>query len=139
MVTLKNNYIYHFSGRTPKVAGSTLVHAVNNYWFDYADTGHAFEILKGAMVLAEGNVFQNIATELESATFTGQMYTPDGGSACKAVLGRTCPMNIFGASGALSKLDTSFLPNFADKNIAAAVNPTGTMETTIPANAGNVL
>jgi pectin lyase len=31
-VTLKGNYIHHTSGRSPKVGGSTLLHAVNNYW-----------------------------------------------------------------------------------------------------------
>ncbi|KAF0640933.1 hypothetical protein FPSE5266_09996, partial [Fusarium pseudograminearum] len=30
LVTLKNNYIYRVSGRGPKVAGNTLLHAVNN-------------------------------------------------------------------------------------------------------------
>lgn len=29
MVTLKGNYIYHMSGRSPKVAANTLLHAVS--------------------------------------------------------------------------------------------------------------
>lgn len=33
MVTLKGNYIYHMSGRSPKVQSNTLLHAVS-----YADT-----------------------------------------------------------------------------------------------------
>lgn len=138
MVTLKNNYIYHMSGRSPKVAGSTLLHAVNNYWYDYSDSGHAFEIAEGAMVLAEGNVFQNVPVELEASSFTGQMYTA-GGSSCSTSLGRTCPVNIFGTSGTLSETDTTFLTNFAGKNIASADTASSTMETTVPANAGNVL
>ena len=32
LVTFKNNYIHHFSGRAPKVGGNTLLHAVNNYF-----------------------------------------------------------------------------------------------------------
>lgn len=30
-ITLKNNYIHNFSGRAPKLGGSTVLHAVNNY------------------------------------------------------------------------------------------------------------
>lgn len=29
LVTLQKNYIYHFSGRSPKVQGNTLLHAVS--------------------------------------------------------------------------------------------------------------
>jgi pectin lyase len=32
LVTFKNNYVHHFSGRAPKVGGNTLLHAVNNYF-----------------------------------------------------------------------------------------------------------
>lgn len=35
-----------------------LLHAVSIYW--YANTGHAFEADSGAMIVAEGNVFQNV-------------------------------------------------------------------------------
>lgn len=30
-ITFKNNYVHHFSGRAPKLGGSTVLHAVNNY------------------------------------------------------------------------------------------------------------
>jgi pectin lyase len=30
LVTLKGNYIYHTSGRSPKVQGNTLLHAVSH-------------------------------------------------------------------------------------------------------------
>lgn len=63
-VTLKNNLIYHMSGRSPKVAGNTLLHSVNNYWYD--STGHSFEADSGAKILVEGSVFQNIATPVEA-------------------------------------------------------------------------
>jgi pectin lyase len=29
LVTMKGNYIYHFSGRSPKIQGNTLLHAVS--------------------------------------------------------------------------------------------------------------
>ncbi|KAJ0153905.1 putative pectin lyase A, partial [Colletotrichum tanaceti] len=59
-ITFKNNYIHHFSGRAPKVSGDSFVHAVNNYWAQ--SSGRAFEVDKGGYVLAEGNVFDNVAT-----------------------------------------------------------------------------
>lgn len=138
MITLKNNYIYHFSGRSPKVAGNTLLHAVNNYWYDYSSSGHAFEVDSGANVLVEGSVFQNAPVPVEASSFAGQMYT-QGGTACSSGLGRSCQTNIFGSSGTLSKATTGFLANFKGKNIAAAAAAVSSMETTIPANAGNVL
>lgn len=92
------------------------------------------------MVLAEGNVFQNVPIEVDTTTFAGQMFSvPSGGSACTTSLGRSCQGNIFGSSGTMSYTTTSFLTNFAGKNIAAAVAATSSMETTIPSNAGNVL
>lgn len=126
------------SGRSPKVAGNTLLHAVNNYWYDYSSTGHAFEVDAGAMVLAEGNVFQNVPVEVEASSFAGQMYTA-AGSACSSGLGRTCQANIFGSSGTMSYTTTGFLANFKGYTVAPAVAATSSMETTIPANAGNVL
>lgn len=139
MVTFKDNYIYHMSGRSPKVGGSTLLHAVNNYWYDYSSTGHAFEVGSGANVLVEGSVFQNVPIELEASSFAGQMFTTPSGTACATGLGRSCMVNIFGSSGTLSETTTSFLVDFEGKNIAAAVAATSAMETSIPANAGNVL
>jgi pectin lyase len=31
LITFKGNYVYHMSGRAPKVAGNTLLHAVCSY------------------------------------------------------------------------------------------------------------
>ncbi|KAJ4385472.1 hypothetical protein N0V93_009900 [Gnomoniopsis smithogilvyi] len=139
MVTFKNNYIYHMSGRSPKVGGNTLLHAVNNYWYDYSSSGHAFEVGSGANVLVEGSVFQNVPVEVESSSFEGQMFSTPSGSACTTGLGRSCQVNIFGSSGTMSYSTSSFLTNFEGKNIAAASAAASSMETSIPANAGNVL
>ncbi|KAL2131843.1 hypothetical protein VTI74DRAFT_4557 [Chaetomium olivicolor] len=120
MITFKNNYIYHTSGRGPKVAGNTLLHAVNNYWYD--STGHAFELDAGGMVLAEGNVFQNIQTPIEAGA-KGKLFSSPNASAnaaCSAYLGRGCQANGFGSSGSFSGSDSSFLANFKGKNIASA-------------------
>lgn len=142
LVTFKNNYIYHMSGRSPKVAGNTLLHAVNNYWYDYTSTGHAFEVGSGAYVLAEGNVFQNVPVEVETSSFAGSMFSVPStsySSDCSASLGRSCQVNIFGSSGTISYTTTSFLTDFEGKNIASASAATSSMMTSIPANAGNVL
>ncbi|KAL4745654.1 pectin lyase B [Aspergillus terricola var. indicus] len=135
LVTLKGNYIYHMSGRSPKVGGNTLLHAVNNYWYD--SSGHAFEIDSGGYVLAEGNVFQNIPTVIEG-TVGGQLFTsPDSSTnaICSTYLGHTCQVNGFGSSGTFNQADTAFLVNFQGKNIASASAYT-VAQSSVPSNAG---
>ncbi|KAI8692636.1 hypothetical protein LRP88_07566 [Fusarium phalaenopsidis] len=119
LITFKNNYIYHSSGRAPKVSGNTLLHAVNNYFYDVPD--HAFEIDSGS-VLAEGNIFQNVKNPVV-AGYKGKLFgstTTSSNTACAASLGRNCELNGFGSSGALGGTDTSFLGNFKGKTIAKA-------------------
>ncbi|KAI6780970.1 polysaccharide lyase family 1 protein [Emericellopsis cladophorae] len=119
MITFKNNYVHHTSGRSPKVQGNTLLHAVNNYF--YSNPGHAFETASGAMVLAEGNVFQNVKATVENGG--GQMFSsPDTNTnaQCRSALGRPCQLNAYGSSGKLTGTDTGFLVNFKGKTIAAA-------------------
>ncbi|PVH74628.1 polysaccharide lyase family 1 protein [Cadophora sp. DSE1049] len=135
MVTMKGNYIYHTSGRSPKVQGNTLLHAVNNYWYD--NSGHAFEIGAGAYVIAEGNVFQNIPVVAESP-IEGKVFSAPSTSAnaaCSAYLGHVCQVNGFGSSGTFSQSDTSFFSNFQGKNIASAAAYT-TVVASVNANAG---
>ncbi|KAJ5599410.1 hypothetical protein N7450_000477 [Penicillium hetheringtonii] len=135
MVTMKGNYIYHTSGRSPKVQSNTLLHAVNNYWYD--NSGHAFEIGSGGYVLAEGNVFQNIGTPVESPV-DGKLFTvpsTNSASSCSASLGRVCQVNGFGSSGTFSQSDTDFLTNFSGKNIASA-SAYGTVASSVTSNAG---
>ncbi|BCS19948.1 polysaccharide lyase family 1 protein [Aspergillus puulaauensis] len=135
LVTLKGNYIYHMSGRSPKVAANTLLHAVNNYWYD--SSGHAFEIDSGGYVLAEGNVFQNIPTVVESPV-SGQLFTSPNSNTnqvCSTYLGHTCQVNGFGSSGTFSQADTGFLVNFQGKNIASAEAYT-VAQSNVPSNAG---
>ncbi|KAJ6037205.1 pectin lyase A [Penicillium herquei] len=135
LVTLKGNYIYHTSGRSPKVQGNTLLHAVNNYWYD--NSGHAFEIGTGGYVLAEGNVFQNIDTVVESP-IDGQLFTSPSTSTneiCATYLGRDCVINGFGSSGTFNQADESFLVDFEGKNIASASAYTS-VAASVEANAG---
>lgn len=137
MVTLKNNLIYHMSGRSPKVAGNTLLHAVNNYWYD--STGHSFEADSGAKILVEGSVFQNIATPLEAGG-AGKMLaiTGSNGGLCSTYLGRTCQANGFGSSGTLSGSDTTFLSYFSGKNIASATTYTAAKSVLTSAGFGTI-
>jgi pectin lyase len=119
LITLKGNYIHHTSGRSPKVGGNTLLHAVNNYF--YSNTGHAFDNEAGGMVVAEGNVFQNVATPLLANT--GHFFaspSTSANTACSNYLGHACQLNAFGSSGSLIGTDTSFFSNFKGKNIASA-------------------
>ncbi|KAF2148573.1 polysaccharide lyase family 1 protein [Myriangium duriaei CBS 260.36] len=120
LVTLKGNYIFHTSGRAPKVGGNTLLHAVNNYWYD--NDHHGFEIDAGGMALVEGNYFQKVNRIFESP-IRGQLFSsPDttANAACKQYLGRSCVMNGYGGSSVISKADKAFLRNFRGKNIASA-------------------
>lgn len=126
LVTFKNNYVHHFSGRAPKVGGNTLLHAVNNYFYQTDSNGHAFEIDSGGMVLAEGNVFQNVVNVVTSDV-AGQAFTSPSSTAntaCSTYLGRVCQLNAFGSSGAFNIVDTGFLVNFSGKNIASASSAT---------------
>ncbi|KAF9884795.1 hypothetical protein FE257_001211 [Aspergillus nanangensis] len=135
MVTMKGNYIFHTSGRSPKVQGNTLLHAVNNYWYD--NSGHAFEIGSGGYVLAEGNVFQNIAAVVESP-IDGALFTAPNDSAnqaCSSYLGRACEVNGFGSSGEFNQADDSLLSKFEGKNVAAAT-AYGDVVSSVTANAG---
>lgn len=144
MITFKGNYVHHSSGRSPKVAGNTLLHAVNNYF--YANSKHvsnhtytqtpasdddlstnsslqAFETSAGAYVLLEGNTFQNVVEVIDPTAKAGKMFTSPDANAnanCKSALGRACVLNAYGSTGTYTSSDTSFLTNFQGKNIASA-------------------
>ncbi|RDW78840.1 polysaccharide lyase family 1 protein [Aspergillus mulundensis] len=138
MVTMKGNYIYHTSGRSPKVQGNTLLHAVNNYWHD--NSGHAFEIGEGAYVLAEGNVFQNVEVVAEDP-IDGKLFaspSESANTACSSYLGRNCELNGFGSSGTFNQADTDFLSKFEGKNIASADAYSG-IASSVSSSAGNTL
>jgi pectin lyase len=126
LITMKGNYIHHTSGRSPKIGGNSLVHAVNNYF--YANSGHAFDNAAGGKVVAEGNVFQNVVTPL--LTNGGQFFgspTTSGNEVCRANLGHVCQLNSFGSSGTLGGTDTNFLSNFAGKSVASAAAPSSSI------------
>ncbi|KAK1983002.1 pectin lyase [Colletotrichum cereale] len=120
MVTFKGNYILKTSGRAPKVAGNTLLHAVNNYFYD--NSGHAFEADAGAKIVAEGNVFQNVKAAYQTGLAGKIFASPDSNSnaKCSSALGHVCQLNAYGSSGTLVGSDTSILASFSGKNVASA-------------------
>ncbi|KAJ4336450.1 hypothetical protein N0V95_008611 [Ascochyta clinopodiicola] len=118
-ITMKGNYIHHTSGRSPKIGGKSVVHAVNNYW--YSNSGHAFDIAAGSQVIAEGNVFQDVVTPLHANA--GKLFaapSTSANAACTTNLGHACQLNAFGNSGTLVGTDTSFFGSFAGKSVAKA-------------------
>ncbi|KAL3418072.1 pectin lyase [Phlyctema vagabunda] len=123
LVTLKGNYIHHTSGRGPKVGGNTLLHAVNNYWYDTA--GHAFDIAAGSNAVIEGNIFQNVVTPLNTGSAGGVFAAPSttANAQCSSYLGHTCQLNAFGSSGTLTGSTVSFFKNFQGKSVATASAP----------------
>ncbi|KAI8623680.1 polysaccharide lyase family 1 protein [Xylariaceae sp. FL1651] len=135
LVTFKGNYILHTSGRAPKVGGNTLLHAVNNYW--YQSSGHAFEVDSGSKILAEGNVFQN-AGQMVDSTVAGKIFTSPNSSAnqaCTSYLGRACQANAYGSTTVYSGTDESFFQYFSGKNIAAA-SSAASAQSSVPGTAG---
>lgn len=119
-ITLKGNYIHHTSGRSPKVGGNTVLHAVNNLWEN--NTGHAFDNgASGGKILAEGNVFNNVkATMLENK---GSVFASSDSSAnaqCQAAIKHTCAANTYTSSPAIEGSDTSILSAFKNDAATAA-------------------
>ncbi|KAF2855639.1 polysaccharide lyase family 1 protein [Plenodomus tracheiphilus IPT5] len=116
LITAKGNYIHHTSGRSPKLGGNTVFHAVNNLWAE--NSGHAFDNEQGSKVLLEGNVFQNVKTTLLANK--GNFFAPSGNALkqCAANLKHTCVANSFTNSPAITTADTSVLNYFKNKSVA---------------------
>lgn len=137
MVTMKDNYIHHTQGRSPKVNENTILHATNNYFYD--NTGHAFEVGQGGYVIAEGNIFQNVNAPLDTSSLNGVIFTSPtagGNTVCANYLGRNCFLNAFGSSGSFEGTGAGdWMSNFQGKNIAPCF-PTQDIKEDIRANAG---
>lgn len=122
-ITFQGNYIHHTSGRSPKVGGTdagTMLHAVNNYFYD--NTGHAFSIApeENGRVIAEGNVFQSVTKPIEDgADFMFSAPDASANAACEAPLGYVCEVNQLTDSGTLSGSATDFLDNFNGEGVTA--------------------
>nr|DAC85250.1 TPA_exp: pectin lyase [Monilinia laxa] len=106
-VTFKGNYLHSTSGRGPKVGGlassvepNVFFHAANNYWHNIG--GNAFQLGKGAKVLAEGNQFENAAQPIDVDSDAGakSVWTSSTGvEACTPIIGRPCLANSLVSSG----------------------------------------
>ncbi|KAL4928769.1 polysaccharide lyase family 1 protein [Aspergillus undulatus] len=138
LVTLKGNYIYHTSGRSPKVQGNTVLHAINNYFHD--NSGHAFEIGEGGYVLAEGNVFQDVTAVAEDP-INGEAFSSPSESAneaCSTYLGRACVVNSYGNSGEFTQADEDVLSKFDGQTVPDAT-AASEVAASVSAAAGNTL
>ncbi|KAF1933846.1 polysaccharide lyase family 1 protein [Didymella exigua CBS 183.55] len=131
-ITLKGNYIHHTSGRSPKIGGNTVLHAVNNFWD--SNSGHAFDNHAGGHVLAEGNIFQNVATTMlgnEGSVFASPSSSLN--TQCSANLKHTCAVNSYVDSPTIAGSDASVLARFQGKNAASVASTNGA---TIKSKAG---
>ncbi|RMD42303.1 hypothetical protein DV735_g2833, partial [Chaetothyriales sp. CBS 134920] len=136
LVTLKGNYVHHTSGRSPKVAGNTLLHAVNNYWYD--NSGHAFEVGSGANIVVEGDVFKNVVEVVDTSSDAGKLFTSEDATtnaACSSYLGHTCQVNVYTNSTSYVSSDESFFSSFSGKNVASAGAASG-VASSVVSNAG---
>ncbi|KAG6580187.1 pectate lyase [Phytophthora cinnamomi] len=123
-VTLVNNYVHNTSGRSPKVAENSVVHAVNNYWAN--NTGFSFDVLQNGNVLLEGTYFENTAIpNKHDAETVGAIIAPSSSmqSACKSTLGRNCVENVVSNCGSLTGYrESAALSN--TKKVASYYKPT---------------
>ncbi|KAK0555113.1 hypothetical protein OC845_000487 [Tilletia horrida] len=99
-ITFMENHFSNFLGRAPQVGGDNskiLMHLVNNVWEGNSKFAHAVEVLKGGVVLAEGNFFADTPQVVDPTNGLYSLYTADTESkaeACHSVLGRTCSLNL---------------------------------------------
>ncbi|EEY54977.1 pectin lyase, putative [Phytophthora infestans T30-4] len=102
-MSLLGNYIHMTSGRSPKIGGTegdvSVVHAANNYFED--NTGHAFDVVTGGSVLAEGNNFDSVKTPNQPDP-AGNIFIPASAGDCKATIGRDCEVNVLADSGSFT-------------------------------------
>ncbi|KAI0483931.1 polysaccharide lyase family 1 protein [Xylariaceae sp. FL0804] len=137
-ITFFQNYVYYTSGRTPALSGNTLFHAVNNVWS--SNSGHLIEGTDDGMGLYEGNYIVDCPTVVDSS-FVGQLFSSDAADVaqCATYLGRDCVPNVLSNSGAFDEDDTAFFSDFSGASDIVAAASAASIETSVPAAAGNTL
>ena len=92
------------------------------------------------MGLFEGNVFKNVVTVSDTATFTaGQIFSSPNettNEVCETYNGRSCITNTLEDSGVFDFTDTVFMVNFTSLTIASC-SAASEIESTMPLSAGN--
>lgn len=137
----------HFSGRAPQVGDKnetsvSLTHVVNNVWEAVSSEAHAFEVLTGGVVIAEGNFIYNTSIVLDDSHGVGLVYTPQGNvddSLCTKAIGRSCAPNNLLQSGAFnaSKPATLDVPAWKEhSNYPIAEAADETLREKVKASAG---
>ncbi|KAG7375474.1 hypothetical protein PHYPSEUDO_001083 [Phytophthora pseudosyringae] len=123
-VSLVNNFVHHTSGRSPKVGGSSVIHAANNYW--YSNSGFSYDVVENGNVLLEGNYFESTTVpNKHDAETVGAIIVPSSStqSVCKSTLGRNCVENTLVKCGTLTgNRESAALSN--SKKVASYYTPT---------------
>ena len=137
---MKNNYVTKTGSRGLALSGKTLLHAVNNVWFDVKS--HPLEGSNAsAQGIFEGNIFDNVQNVV--AGYAGKLFGfPDANTnkQCSTALGRSCQVNPFQgttttASSLTSKKDASFFNELESLAVASTKTASETA-TRIPRVAG---
>ncbi|KAG8159335.1 hypothetical protein KVR01_010996 [Diaporthe batatas] len=146
-ITFIYNYMDHFSGRAPQVGDKnessvSLTHVVNNVWEAVSSEAHAFEVLAGGVVLAEGNFIYNTSIVLDDSHGVGLVYMPQdtlGDALCTKAIGRPCMPNNLVQSGPFnaSKPATLDVPEWKENsNFPVAETADEKLREKVKANAG---
>lgn len=146
-ITFINNFMDYFSGRAPQsgdknATSVSLAHVVNNVWEAVSSEAHAFEVLDGGVVLAEGNMIFNTSLVLDPKNGVGLIYSPQGSaddSSCTKAIGRPCKPNQLVQSGPFntSKPATLDVPVWTEYNDYPVAEPASDeLRAKIKANAG---
>lgn len=103
-ITLQNNVVFGTAGRGPKLHASndkkTLLHIIQNTFYDVTDSGLLDVGDSKSSVLMEGNVFVNVAKVVSENL--GHVFMPHNAKdakTCEPFLGRECLRNIIVGCG----------------------------------------
>ncbi|MDY0050574.1 MAG: polysaccharide lyase family 1 protein [Halothiobacillaceae bacterium] len=81
-LTFSNNWLHDFSGRAPKLDGTSTFHVVNNYFQN--GSWHALDTASPARALVEGNYFENVQTPILKGDKAGYVFGANGALKDKA-------------------------------------------------------
>ncbi|CAE6440296.1 unnamed protein product [Rhizoctonia solani] len=141
-VTFAYNYVYHASGRAPKIGGDAsstqIIHMYNNYFHDIS--GHALDAAGGARILFEGNYIESVKTP-STGNPDGAVFAPTSSSMntqCASVISRNCVSNTLVSSGSLpNAANSGVLANFKKSFVTSnKVMDASAVKAHVLANAG---
>ncbi|MCE3603765.1 RICIN domain-containing protein [Massilia sp. P8910] len=150
-ITLANNWVHHFGGRSPHVGanGAMQLHMYNNY-FQSAPAGHGLDAGSATTyVLSEGNYYEDVANPVQAHPINpAHVMSPlismssAASSACSTALKRGCVGNIANpmpsAGTGAFPADPTALDRFTglSSTVLPAPYPAENVRSTVPASAG---